>query len=327
VLPLAELTGRLLGSPLFLSLRTAAGRQEFARLDLELDLPASCTTSRMHFAPGSSNVLVDGVPMVRFAGTTSLYDARPSARVGEGAEGALWSGHRSRERFWIDLPVDVAATAALTETPIRFTVQAGPTRSTKSCVARPIPRALVLTAGDPYEVWPSPLCDDAMRSCLARRANRSDTSACGDTFAVSACGPRPPPERCGQAVASKLANTVAGNLWMSETDAPFAPVVFAASGTGSTADALRKALALPDGTELEVRTPDEVLGWPAHDEPGLPADERLRAAHFRTLFRQLGAWLSEVQVVRVGAIRIDVYFVGRDACGNLVGLSTLAVET
>src|SRR5262245_8515079 len=92
VLPLAELTGRLLGSPLFISLRTVDGHQEFARLDLELDLPASCDTSRVHFTPGSSNVLIDGTPMVRFAGTTTLERARASARIGEADAGAVWSG-------------------------------------------------------------------------------------------------------------------------------------------------------------------------------------------------------------------------------------------
>jgi hypothetical protein len=327
VLPLSELTGRLLGSPLFLSMRTVDGHQEFARLDLELDLPASCATSRMRFSPGSANVLIDGVPMVRFAGTTSLQGARPSARIGASDEGPVWSGHRSGARFWIDVPVDLAATAALTETPIRFTVQSGATRSSRSCVARPIPRALALTLDDPYDVWPIPLCDEALKSCLARRSHQSDTSACGDTFTVSTCGPRPLPQRCGDAAARKLANTVAGSFWLSETDAAFAPVMFASDGTATTPDALRQALALPDGAELEVRSLDEVLAWPAHDEPTLSADERLRAAHFRTLFRQLSAWLSDVKVVRVGQISIAVYFVGKDACGNIVGLSTLAVET
>ncbi len=46
-----------------------------------------------------------------------------------------------------------------------------------------------------------------------------------------------------------------------------------------------------------------------------------------TLYKQLTSWLRDVQVVRIGTIQIDAYFVGRDACGRLVGLKTLAVES
>lgn len=327
LLPLNELTGRLLGSPLFLSLRTAQGRQEFARLDLELDLPAACATARMHFAPGSASVMVDGTPMVRFSGTTRLAEGEPSARVGASEAGPRWAGHRDGPRFWVDIPVDLAATAALTAAPLRFEVAGASGRTYRTCSVRAIPGELALTEGDPYDVWPAPRCDDALRSCLARPANQRDTSACGDAFAVSTCGRQPLPAQCGQVVAHRLANTVADTWWTSETDARLEPAVFEGAAQGPVLDALRGALGLPDDTPVEARELDAMLSWPAQDDPAAEPEERLRAARYRTLFRQLRAWLSDVQGIRVGTIRIDVYFLGRDACGNLAGLSTLAVET
>lgn len=327
VLPLSELTGRLLGSPLLVSVRTSEGAQHFAHARFALSLPSSCSAGRVSFERSATNVLVDGGASVRFLGRTSLPSAVASAQVGEGDELPLWKGRRSRDRFWIDLPLDVAATAAMTHTPVRFSVRSEGNMVSQVCTPTLTISDLAMTQEDPYDFWPTPMCSDALRSCLSRRSNQSDTSSCGDPYTIRACGERPLPERCGLTQAKRLANTMVGTWWMSETDAPFTPVSFTVVGDESPGDTLRRALNLSEEVLVESRNLDMVLGGPSQDDPEGLGGERLRAAHYRTLFRQLSVWLDDVQVVRVGEIQIDVYFVGRDACGNLVGLKTLAVET
>ena len=51
------------------------------------------------------------------------------------------------------------------------------------------------------------------------------------------------------------------------------------------------------------------------------------AARFRALRAVMEANLTDLTVIRVGEISIDVYFVGRSACGDLVGLETTSIET
>ena len=173
----------------------------------------------------------------------------------------------------------------------------------------------------------SPTCSGALAQCLAQKVHTHDTSACGEPHTVQACGPRPLPEACGSTLAKKLAHTMEGTLWMSETDAPFERVALDARAEESASDVLRRTLGLASDVPMETRGLDEVLAWPSQDRQDDSPQDRLRAATYRTLYRQLDAWLDEVSVVRVGSVSIDVYFVGRDACGNLVGLKTLAVET
>jgi hypothetical protein len=49
-------------------------------------------------------------------------------------------------------------------------------------------RSLGLTAGDPYEVWPPPVCEDEVRACLdALPSGTLDLSSCGEAIAVRAC--------------------------------------------------------------------------------------------------------------------------------------------
>jgi hypothetical protein len=326
LLPLSEVKARLIGGPLFFSLATQDA-QTHARAVIGLSLPASCSTSKVRFERPLQSAIVDGVTVLRMRGTTKLASAKVQATVSGGAwPTPVFAGTRSRDAFTIDVPVDVAAAAALTRTPLSITLQSGSTKLVRSCVPGLVLRELELSTADPYDFWPAPVCDDTRRSCLAQKSHQSDTSACGDAFHVQACGPRPKSQLCSKTLAGAFSRTLAGSLWMSETDAPFSPVVLPDAG-GSLADALRAALGTPADAVVEVRNLDDVLSWPTQDPLDEGTEMRLQAAVYRAFYQQLVASLTDVQVVRIGSIQIDVYFVGRDACGNLVGVKTLAVET
>lgn len=327
VLPLAEVAARLSGSPLLIGVHTRAGAQHFARVSLALTLPSSCKVPGVSFDRPFSSVLLDGVPMVRLRGHATTPGLRSHAWLGGSEEAPRWKGRRAGQLFWLDLPLDMMTSALLAPAQLHVSFDTGDRERAKTCTPSVTVRALELTEDDPYDVWPAPSCSGALAQCLARDVHTHDTSACGEPYVVQACGPRPLPAACGIKQAKKLAHTMEGTLWMSETDAPFEPVSFAAQAEESASEVLRRALRLELETPVETRKLDDVLAWPSQDRQGdVPAD-RLRAATYRTLYRQLSAWLDDVVVVRVGSVSIDVYFVGRDACGNLVGLKTLAVET
>lgn len=68
----------------------------------------------------------------------------------------------------------------------RFTLPYG--TYTKSARLEVAIKRLGLTSGDPYEVWPPPTCDDAVRACLQDLDAGADTEVCGDAREVMLCG-------------------------------------------------------------------------------------------------------------------------------------------
>ncbi len=55
--------------------------------------------------------------------------------------------------------------------------------------------------------------------------------------------------------------------------------------------------------------------------------ERARAKKFLDLQKLIEENLTDVKVYRIGKIRIEIYIVGRDTDGRLIGVSTNAIET
>jgi hypothetical protein len=221
----------------------------------------------------------------------------------------------------------VAALFALTGEPLHFTFASGHDLVRRSCAPVVAISELKMSGDDPYEVWPAPMCRGDLASCLAKNRNRSDTAECGEPYAVAACGERPLPTQCGHSQAMRLGQITRGLSWTSESDAPFSPVAFPVPGKGSISEVLRGALHLAREVPMESRSLDQVLAFASQDRQDDTPSDRMHAALYRTLYRELSAWLDEAQVVRVGSVRIEVYFVGRDGCGNLVGVRTEAVET
>ncbi len=106
-----------------------------------------------------------------------------------------------------------------------------------------------------------------------------------------------------------------GLTYPSETDVPFDAVWWPAE-TGTARVAIERHAA--KGATIEtVPVPVFFKELEGAEESG----------RYRELRRVLESTLSELTVFRVGAIRIDVYLVGRLRSGAWAGVHTVSVET
>jgi len=112
-----------------------------------------------------------------------------------------------------------------------------------------------------------------------------------------------------------LREAAEGLLYPSESDEPFDVVNFGPA-KGSVRDAiLARAGARKPVEDVPIATFfDDLAG--ADDEEG-----------FERLCRALESHLTDLHVLRVGTIRVDVYVAGRAAGGDVVGLHTVSIET
>ena len=94
----------------------------------------------------------------------------------------------------------------------------------------------------------------------------------------------------------------------------------AGSATRFGSDKLMHPLA--EGTPIAVRSLDQVFAHLVNPDVTGPD-----AARFAALKRTLQQRLTYVQVFAVGAVQVQLYFVGHDRCGALVGLHTVSIET
>jgi hypothetical protein len=117
-----------------------------------------------------------------------------------------------------------------------------------------------------------------------------------------------------------------GLLFMSETDAPFAPVRWETQGE-LTPDAVRQLTRHDEPTPVEVVSADDFFRAAVAEPDWKGADELATARRFQALLRLLHEKLADLRAYRVGQIELDVYVVGRAPSGNWLGLSTRVVET
>jgi len=131
---------------------------------------------------------------------------------------------------------------------------------------------------------------------------------------------------CGPELQGVLEQAADGMLFMSESDYPLTYVGWDGQGA-PTSDKLTALLGVAAGTLVEQRSFSETMDrlGEAYD----PTDPYIveYAARFRALREVMEANLTDLTVIRVGEISIDVYFVGTSACGDLVGLKTTSIET
>lgn len=139
-------------------------------------------------------------------------------------------------------------------------------------------------------------------------------------------GPPGPTGQCGAALQASFAHATERLLFTSETDAPFTWFAPAGVRTVPANSTLLRLLSLPSSTPVERVTLDRLLrGAVVNADGDLPSEHR--AARFRQLVQTLGRELTGLTVYRVGTVQIRVFILGRDRCGAVVGLETLAVET
>jgi hypothetical protein len=130
------------------------------------------------------------------------------------------------------------------------------------------------------------------------------------------------------AIRRRLDRAADGLLYTSESDYPFEYFFHPAAVEGAlTPETFRLALALPPDAAVEERSIDEFFA--RHIERADPNDPVAQALvpRYRHLKRTVERTVAGPRVFRVGAILIRCYVVGTDERGNVVGLTTFAVET
>lgn len=132
---------------------------------------------------------------------------------------------------------------------------------------------------------------------------------------------------CGAYLGDALALAAQGALFLSESDFPYEPVGFAGEGAPTAAKVLAVSGLAADST-VETRTFDELFAFRAREvEPDMDPFERDQLLRTRHLRRVLEGNLTDTLVVRIGEIQIQVFIVGRTACGDLAGVVTTSIET
>ena len=117
-----------------------------------------------------------------------------------------------------------------------------------------------------------------------------------------------------------------GLYYISETDAEILPF------EGTKAEAVTKENILsqtnnqPDAP-VEERDFAEIFARLTAMQDWFGDEEKATAEKFAMLQKLLEENLKDLRIFKVGSIQIDIYFVGLDANGNLMGIQTKAVET
>jgi Nuclease A inhibitor-like protein len=310
------------GEPLLLTFSTATG-------SYGAEIAVAARFAR--FAGGGSSITpslrpiaVEGELVLRGRATVNLgYDQLAVASDGGGVAAVAADGLARHFRF--DLaPADALAAGLAPAAPVHLRASGAQGAATKSAGLDFTVAQLGLTVGDPQKAWPPAGCDPAVKTCLAGLAHGADTETCGRYRAVIACTPAQP-LLCGAPLDASLLAASQGLRYLSESDYPFEIWHrLGAGGAPLTAPQLLKLLGKPANTPVTVRSLDEELSW--IDVVPDMVDEAT-SARFHALRDLLHAQMPDVQVFRVGTIEVHLYFVGRTSCGDLGGLTSIAIET
>jgi len=111
------------------------------------------------------------------------------------------------------------------------------------------------------------------------------------------------------------------DLWYpSESDEPFHVFVAKSETTGPiTPDEVIRLAGLDAGVVQETRSFDDFFEYLVEDETD--------GERYTALKRALWAGLTELVVVRLDEVEVQVFVVGRNACGEVAGVRTMSVET
>jgi hypothetical protein len=132
------------------------------------------------------------------------------------------------------------------------------------------------------------------------------------------------PKFKGKNLLAEIEKSTAGLTYISETDAPVKAVFVAGARSTDAIHFISKGTA---AEILEARQPREFFDRLTTEKDWFGSREREIAKRFSELEKLLNENLCNLTVLRVGRIQIDIYVVGLDADGNLVGIKTKAVET
>lgn len=127
-------------------------------------------------------------------------------------------------------------------------------------------------------------------------------------------------------LAEQIEKSVKGLWYMSETDAEIMPFI------GNQTEAVTKENLLTQiekqlDTPVEERDFTELFERLTKMQDWFGDEEKETAEKFSVLRNLLETNLKDLKVFKVGKIELDVYVVGLDSEGNLMGIQTKAVET
>jgi len=124
----------------------------------------------------------------------------------------------------------------------------------------------------------------------------------------------------------KVKELSAGLYYISETDAEILPFAGTRADAVTKEEILRQTQSAPDAP-VEERDFAEIFARLTALQDWFGDEEKATAEKFLALQRFLEENLKDLKVFKIGSIQIDIYFVGLDADGNLMGIQTKAVET
>ena len=117
-----------------------------------------------------------------------------------------------------------------------------------------------------------------------------------------------------------------GLYYISETDAEILPFEGTKAEAITKENILSQTRSAPDAP-VEERDFAEIFARLTVMQDWFGDEEKATAEKFAVLQKLLEENLKDLKVFKIGSIQIDIYFVGLDANGNLMGIKTKAVET
>jgi len=129
------------------------------------------------------------------------------------------------------------------------------------------------------------------------------------------------PKFKGQELLAEIEKSTEGLTYTSETDADVEPVFVDSSEAKNFLKSVGK------DEKSETLEPSAFFDRLARKKQWFGQNEITRARKFALLEKILHSNLRDMKVIRVGRIHIDIYVVGFDVNGDLIGIKTKAVET
>lgn len=124
----------------------------------------------------------------------------------------------------------------------------------------------------------------------------------------------------------QIKNASEGLYYISETDAEITPFIGSVAESVSKEEVLRQTKnALT--TTIEERSFAEIFKRLTKIQDWYGEEETATVSKYAVLKELLEKNLKDLKVFKIGTIELDVYFVGLNAEGVLMGIKTKAVET
>ena len=127
-------------------------------------------------------------------------------------------------------------------------------------------------------------------------------------------------------LANQIERACADLIYISETDAPVTSFVGGPAANVNVETILAQTN-LPTNTPVEEIDARAFFSRLTKTERWHTDADRERTKKFLELQTLLEEYLGDLKVFKIGRIRIDIYIVGIDQHGHLLGIKTQAVET